>query len=99
MQEGVNPLPYVKKWIITSHAIIFRLSNKLVQVYFQDKSELMLCSDTKHVVYINKHGEIASSALCNALDNGNKEMNKRLRYTKEIITTMLPHNGKGNSPR
>ena len=99
LQEGVNPLPYVKKWIITSHAIIFRLSNKLVQVYFQDKSELMLCSDTKHVVYINKHGEIASSALCNALDNGNKEMNKRLRYTKEIITTMLPHNGKGNSPR
>ena len=99
VQENINPLPYVKKWIITSHAIIFRLSNKLVQVYFQDKSELMLCSDTKYVVYINKHGEITSTALINALDNGNKEMNKRLRYTKEIITTMLPHHGKVNSPR
>ena len=92
--ENLNPLPYIKKWISTSHAIIFRLSNKIVQVYFQDKSEIMLCSDTKYVVYINKHREIHSSPLINALDNGNKEMTKRLRYTKEIITTMLPSNGR-----
>lgn len=93
--EQMSPFPYVKKWLVTSHAIIFRLSTKIVQVYFQDKSELMLCSDTKYVVYISKYGEIVSSALINALDCGNKEMSKRLRYTKEIITTMLPTNVKG----
>lgn len=97
--EAMNPFPYVKKWMITSHAVIFRLSTKIVQVYFQDKSELMLCSDTKYVVYINRHGEITSSGLANALDSGNKEMCKRLRYTKEIITTMLPSNTKVVSPR
>ena len=93
--DQVSPFPYVKKWLVTTHAIIFRLSTKIVQVYFQDKSELMLCSDTKYVVYISKYGEIVSSALINALDSGNKEMSKRLRYTKEIITTMLPSNTKG----
>ena len=88
--ESLSPFPYLKKWVITSHAIIFRLSTKIVQVYFQDKSELMLCSDTKFVVYINKHGEITSSGLANALDCGNKEMARRLRYTKEMIATLLP---------
>jgi polo-like kinase 1 len=97
--ESMNPFPYVKKWMVTSHAVIFRLSTKIVQVYFQDKSELMLCSDTKYVVYVNKHGEIISSGLINALDCGNKELSKRLRYTKEIITTMLPSNTKVVSPR
>lgn len=90
INENPYPLPFVKKWLCTSHALIFRLSNKIVQVYFQDKSEIMLCSVSKYVVYINKHGEIVSSPLINALDSGNKEMSKRLRYTKEIISTMMP---------
>jgi polo-like kinase 1 len=34
---------YVKKWLRTKHAILFRLSNKLVQVAFSDKTEILLC--------------------------------------------------------
>lgn len=99
IHESISPLPYIKKWLVTSHAVIFRLSIKIVQVYFTDKSELMLCSDTKYVVYISKNGEITSTPLINALDSGNREMSKRLRYTKEIITTMIPNTGKLNTPR
>ena len=102
VDEVPTPLPYIKKWLTTSHAIIFRLSNKVVQVYFQDKSELMLCSGTKQVVYIDKKGNITVFALASAMDSGNKEMTKRLRYTKEILTTMLqPVQGgdKASSPR
>lgn len=29
---------YVKKWMKTKHAIMFRLSNKIVQVNFTDKT-------------------------------------------------------------
>jgi polo-like kinase 1 len=103
VDEASNPLPYIKKWLTTSHAIIFRLSNKVVQVYFQDKSELMLCSGTKQVVYIDKKGIITVFPLASAMESGNKEMTKRLRYTKEILTTMLqPVQGggeKASSPR
>lgn len=28
-----NPLVYLKKWMKTRHAILFRLSNKIVQVF------------------------------------------------------------------
>ncbi|OMJ76924.1 hypothetical protein SteCoe_23590 [Stentor coeruleus] len=105
IQDQINdvqtPLTFIKKWLTTSHAVIFRLSNKVVQVYFQDKSELMLCSGTKQVVYIDKRGAIAVFPLATAMESGNKEMTKRLRYTKEILTNMLqPTDAKQpNSPR
>ena len=35
---------YVKKWMKTKHAIMFRLSNKIVQVNFTDKTEIILSS-------------------------------------------------------
>lgn len=47
---------YVKKWMKTKHAIMFRLSNKIVQVNFTDKSEIILSSEQKLVTYINLRG-------------------------------------------
>ncbi|OMJ69980.1 hypothetical protein SteCoe_32153 [Stentor coeruleus] len=82
-------LVYIKKWLLTEHAIIFRLSNKVVQVSFLDKSELLLCSDSKMVTYVDKQGMPAIYPLSSAMETQNREMAKRLRYTKEILTSML----------
>ena len=40
---------YLKKWVRTKHAILFRLSNRTVQVIFYDHSEILLLSDGKSV--------------------------------------------------
>ena len=40
--DSLPELIYVKKWIKTRHAKMFRLSNKVVQVYFKDKTEILL---------------------------------------------------------
>ena len=45
---------YVKKWMRTKHAIMFRLSNKVVQVIFQDQTEIILSSELRVVTYVNK---------------------------------------------
>ncbi|CAD8162446.1 unnamed protein product [Paramecium pentaurelia] len=82
-------LVYVKKWMKTRHAIMFRLSNKIVQVNFTDKTEIILSSEYKMVTYVNKTGERSHYPLATALDSQNKEMSKRLKYTKEILTHML----------
>ena len=41
----------------TKHAIMFRLSNKIVQVNFTDKTEIILSSESKMLTYVNKKGE------------------------------------------
>lgn len=80
---------YVKKWMRTRHSILFRLSNKIVQVCFQDHTEIILSSETRVVTYINKKGERILYPLSTALESNNNEMTKRLKYTKEILTHML----------
>jgi polo-like kinase 1 len=73
---------YVKKWMKTKHAIVFRLSNKVVQVNFEDASELVMSSVTKKVMYTNKKGQRYHYLLSTALESGNTEMIKRLNYSR-----------------
>ena len=84
-----KPFPYVKKWMRTRHAIMFKLSNKIIQVCFQDKTEIILSSQDKVVTYCNKKGEKVSYPLKTALKMENYEMVKRLKYTKDMLTNML----------
>ena len=81
-QYTSKDLVYVKKWMKTKHAIIFRLSNKVVQVIFEDQSELVMSSVTKKVSYLNKKGERFNYLLSTALESGNHEMIKRLNYSR-----------------
>jgi len=92
-----SPTIYVKKWMKTRHAIMFRLSNKIVQVNFTDKTEIILSSENKIVTYVNKKGERSNYPLATALESNNNEMAKRLKYTKEILTHMLNNNN--NNPQ
>ena len=92
---------YVKKWMKTKHAILFRLSNKIVQVSFLDQTEIILSSETKIVTYMDKKGHLSSYPLNTALDSSNNEMTKRLKYTKQILMHMLTsktHGSGGQQP-
>jgi polo-like kinase 1 len=91
-KSGQQPLVYLKKWMKTRHAIMFRLSNKIVQVDFQDKTQIILSSESKLVTYVNKKGEQSQYPIATALESDNAEMAKRLKYTKEILTHMLNNN-------
>ena len=80
---------FVKKWIKTKHAIIFRFSNKAVQVCFHDHTEVILNTVKQTVSYCNKNGERENFPLKKALNSSNFEMNKRVQYTKNILAHMI----------
>lgn len=81
--------PYVKKWTRNKHAIMFQLSNKIVQVVFFDKTEAVLSSRSHTVTYVDKRGQVCSYPLSNVLDVPSAELAKRLRYTKDILVNLL----------
>lgn len=91
-QKKSDHLVYLKKWMKTRHAIMFRLSNKIVQVDFQDKTQIILSSESRLVTYVNKKGDKSDYPIATALESDNAEMAKRLKYTKEILTHMLNNN-------
>lgn len=79
----------VKNWIKTPHGTLFRMNNKSIQFFFNDKSELIVMNLTKKVVYIDKQGKIMSNSILKAIESGSKDLIKRLKYSKEVITKVL----------
>ena len=89
--DGINErnFIYLKRFMKTKHAILFRLNNKTVQISFHDNTEIILSQENKTVTYINKNRQKLLYPLNTALDSDNKEMTKRLRYTKKILLMMI----------
>jgi len=88
-QASDGQAPYVKKWTRNKHAIMFQLSNKIVQVVFFDKTEAVLSSKSHMVTYVDKKSAVCSYPLSNVLDVPSPELAKRLRYTKDILVNLL----------
>lgn len=78
--EEEGKLVYVRRWFRSKHAVIFRLSNKSVQVIFIDQSELLINSLSKQVVYVNKLRERSEYALADVALSDNRELVKRYCY-------------------
>lgn len=87
--SAFGQVPFVKKWTRNKHAIMFQLSNKIVQVIFFDKTEAVLSSKLHTVTYVDKRGQVQSYPLTNSFDVPSPELAKRLRYTKDILVNLL----------
>jgi len=82
-------LVYVKKWLRTKHAILFRLSNQTVQIVFYDQSEILLTPDDRYVTYVDKARNRTTYDFTDELVGSSPEIEKRLRYTKDVISQLL----------
>jgi polo-like kinase 1 len=87
--ENEMELPFLKKWVRTRHAILFRLSNRTVQVVFFDRSEILLSSEARIVTYVSKAGDRSEHSLEEVLQHGRKDISKRLKYTKDIMYRLI----------
>ena len=83
---------YIRRWMRTKHAIIFRLSHKVIQVCFLDKTEIFLNVRDKTVSYSNKQGEKFSYTLNQVLHSNNYEITKRFKYTQDVLAHMINMN-------
>ena len=83
---------FVKKWMKTRHAIIFRFSNKLIQTIFKDKTQLLIHAFNNCVTYINKNEEKFVFELDKVFESNNYEVVRRVKYIKEILAHMASLN-------
>ena len=93
---------YIDAWFKTKHAFLFRFSNKILQVYFMDKTEMILSFEKKIVVCVDKMGENSTYSLETISVDSNQEITKKLKYIKDTITYILEINNnklnQGNKP-
>jgi polo-like kinase 1 len=80
---------YLKKWVRTKHAILFRLSDQTVQIVFYDQTEVLLTPDERFVTYVDKKCNRCTYYLNDELVASNAELAKRLKYSKEILQQLI----------
>ena len=80
----------MRKWLKTNQAIVFRFSNKTIQVIFKDHSEIILFNDM--VSYKDKNKNIKTMKIEEAINSSNYEMNKRIKYVQNIFTKIISNN-------
>jgi polo-like kinase 1 len=79
---------YVKRWMITQQAVIFRLSNKTIQVCFHDRTEVILMSEQKTVAFTDPSGHRRTMPL-SAVSSQSEDVAQRLKYTKDILCKLI----------
>ena len=81
---------FLKKWVRTKHAILFRLSNSTVQVVFYDHTELLLSSEAKVVTYVDKRRGRSTYELDDIVSSsGHDDIKKRLKYAEGILQQLI----------
>jgi hypothetical protein len=82
-------LVYVKKWVRTRHAILFRLSNHTVQVMFLDNTEVILSSEARIITFADKAGNRRTYSVGEIVKEPRSDISKRLKYTKDILRQLI----------
>jgi hypothetical protein len=85
--QPVGNLEFIKKFVRTERAIVFRLSNSIVQLNFFDHRKLLLYID--RVIFVNAQRVLIQQTLHAALHSNNPSLIDCIHYAKEIIFTML----------
>ena len=66
-----------------------RNTNKIIQVMFQDQSELILSTGSGYVTFVNAKQEVKQMPLSEDENLEDKSLYKRLQYAKEILVQMI----------
>ena len=80
---------YIKKWIRTKHAILFRLSDHTVQIVFYDQTEILLTPDDQAITYVDKNHSRKTYFLTDELVGTFLELEKRIKYSRDILQQLL----------
>lgn len=92
-EEDALSTVFLKKWVRTKHAILFRLSDQTVQVVFYDHTEILLSSEARIVTYVNKKHERETFELDDVmLASEHADIKKRLKYAEVILQQLVTGN-------
>lgn len=76
--------------------MIFKLSNKIIQLIFGDQTQLIISAEKRIVSFYNKNKEKKVFPLSFLSDCTDHELSKKLKYTKDLLSQMAQKGKKYN---
>jgi len=88
-EDAAAPIVFMKKWIKTKHAMLFRLSNGTVQVLFYDSTEVLISSEGRLITFVDKEKNRFAHSIAEIANKQNSDVSRRLKYCKEILNQLI----------
>lgn len=88
-ESGSTPMVFMKKWIKTKHAMLFRLSNGTVQVLFYDMTEVLISSEGNLITFVDKEKNRFVHSIAEIANKQHGDVSRRLKYAKEILSQLI----------
>ena len=80
---------FLKTFLKTKYSMLFRFTNKVIQMVFMDHTEIVLSGDSKVVTYVDKAGKRQGYSLEEVMERPVAELGKRFKYLKDVLAHML----------
>ena len=91
---GAGDVVFLKKWVKTKHAMLFRLSNGTVQVLFYDATEVLISSKGNLITYVDKEKNWFVHSVAEIANKQHGDVCRRLKYAKEILSQLISASSK-----
>lgn len=88
-----NSTTYIKKWHKAQNAMVFWLSNKTIQVAFEDKANIIMNTTNHEVTLETTQGEILTCSLALAMESDNAELVARVKRAKDLLSEVTSRGG------
>jgi hypothetical protein len=85
-----NVMIHIKKWAKVKDAYIFWLSNKSVQIAFEDKVNVVMDTGKHEVILEDSEGQILTSPLALVMESGNEKLISWVKKSRELLNLMIP---------
>ncbi|CAG8599930.1 10152_t:CDS:10, partial [Funneliformis mosseae] len=88
-KDRIQNMEFLTKFKRTPHAMMFRLSNRVVQVNFFDHVKIVISEEGYVITYIDETNELKTCAITEFLKlNNSVEMN-RLKYVRDVLKKLV----------
>eukprot|EP00158_Paraphelidium_tribonemae_P004713 Partr_v1_DN26925_c0_g1_i2_m7078 putative Polo-like kinase len=81
-------LNFLVKFMRTKHAVMFRLTNNIVQINFFDHTKLILSADGLVLTFIDRERKLTTYSLYDVLKERKTDIISRLKYTRDILESL-----------
>ncbi|ORZ23114.1 kinase-like domain-containing protein [Absidia repens] len=80
---------YLVKYVVTDEAVVFRLSNNILQFNFFSRTKLVFMEHGTKIIYVDRLKRLKMYELAEAIATGNPELLASLVYARDILQSQV----------
>ena len=84
-KEGEKNSIFIKRFLSSKKGVLFRLNNKLIQIFFNDDTELDFNTECPNFLYIDKNKNEINKDIQDVVNIKDVDLNNKINISKNML--------------